>query len=528
MRLTCGSGPSCVSLRDNVWRPRLAEVARLGRRTSPPNPDADLADVMRTDALSNGYSARSLFGRHYLEHLREFIGQNLDLAGFTPIQDAITGDILQRLGFPWRSRLSHATYADALWRVSAPLIQGGEVSRWRKLEPNYIAALLADSSIATLVASQPGEGTSLLQALLRHSMLLEYASATAAIAGTEPGASLAALLRDPELIDLVNGVPLSTTWKRLLDRKVAAITGTKTIREHLDSLQTFNAPQVAALGAFRDSLEHLQGLDSEALQFLMQGTIDLASYRLDAWITSFATKRLATHARVATAGRLRRRLRLGREPQARNDCAHRGHAAAGRSGAALRARQRYRLHSRAIDDACLDRGTAAQRAARQQRRGGIEWSVCDRPVVAACARSELAARWRATGATARGAARLSIRATPARPAQGSVHRAAARARAIDRPQAGEHESAGRKHRGEQRRRRSGAESEVAGREADRDEPPAERRCDCRRSDEAEPGAGWARGLDRCRERRADCRDGLSDGSRQHVAPREHAQCSRDG
>ncbi len=283
-----------VSLRDNVWRPRLANVARLGLRTSPPNPDADLADVMRTDAQSNGYSARSLFGRHYLEHLREFIGQNLEVAGFGPIQDAVTGGILQRLGFPWRSRLSHATYADAMWRVSAPLVQDGEVSRWRKLEPNYIAAMLADSSIATLVAGQPGDRTSLLQALLRHSMLLEYASATAAIAGTEPGASLAALLRDPELIDLVNGMPRSTTWKRLLDRKVAGITGTKTIREHLDTLRSFNAPQVAALGAFRESLEHLQSLDSEALQFLMQGTIDLASYRLDAWITSFATKRLAT------------------------------------------------------------------------------------------------------------------------------------------------------------------------------------------------------------------------------------------
>src|SRR5215218_6331799 len=130
---------------------------------------------MRTDALSNGYSARSLFGRHYLEHLREFVGQNLDLAGFTPIQDAVTGGILQRLGFPWRSRLSHATYADATWRVSAPLVQSGEVSRWRKLEPNYIAILLAESSIATLIASQPSDATSLLQALLRHSMLLEYA-----------------------------------------------------------------------------------------------------------------------------------------------------------------------------------------------------------------------------------------------------------------------------------------------------------------------------------------------------------------
>jgi len=283
-----------VSLRDNVWRPRLVDVARLGRRTSPPNPDADLADVMRTDALSHDYSARSLFGRHYLEHLREFMGQNLELAGFNTIQDAVTGGILQRLGFPWRSRLSRATYADIAWRVSAPLIQGGEVSRWRGLEPNYISAMLADSSIGTLVGSQPAEGTSLLQALLRHSMLLEYANATAAIVGTEAGANLPDLLRDKELIDLVNGVPLSDTWKRQLERKISAVTGTKTIREHLDSLRTFDTPHVAALGAFRESLAHLQGLDSEALQYLMQGTIDLASYRLDAWITSFATKRLAS------------------------------------------------------------------------------------------------------------------------------------------------------------------------------------------------------------------------------------------
>ena len=46
-----------------MWRPRLSDVARLGRRTSPPDPDADLADVMRTDALSNGYNARSLFAQ---------------------------------------------------------------------------------------------------------------------------------------------------------------------------------------------------------------------------------------------------------------------------------------------------------------------------------------------------------------------------------------------------------------------------------------------------------------------------------
>ena len=279
-----------VSLRDNVWRPRLIDVARLGKRQSPPDPDADLADVMRTDALSCGYSTRSLFGRHYLQHLREFMGQNLEAAGFNAIQDAATAGILQRLGLAWRSRLSHATYADMAWRFDAPLVQSGEVSRWRKLEPNYLATLL-EPTISSLVDAQP---TSLLQALLRHSLLLEYANATALIAGSEAGANVADLLRDPELVDLVNGVPLSTTWKRLLEKKVSGITGDKTIREHLETLSRFDTPPVAALGDVRKGLEHLQSLDSEALQYLLQGTIDLASYRLDAWITSFATKRLAS------------------------------------------------------------------------------------------------------------------------------------------------------------------------------------------------------------------------------------------
>ncbi|MGH8188698.1 MAG: hypothetical protein ACREUC_19225, partial [Steroidobacteraceae bacterium] len=269
-----------VRLRDNVWRPRLNDVARLGRRTNPPDPDADLSDVMRTDGLSYGYDARTMFGRHYQEHLRAFLGQSLQAAGFNQINDALTAGILQRLGFAWRSRLSRASYAGTAWRVSAPLVQAGEISRWRKLEPNYIAELLAVPDIATLVAKQPAAGTSLLQALLRHSMLLEYAHATAAIAGTQPGANPAQLLRDRELVDLVNGEPLSVTWKRLLGTNVAGITGARTIREHLQAVTTFNTPQLSSLGAFRDALAHLQTLDSESLQYLMQGTIDLASYRL--------------------------------------------------------------------------------------------------------------------------------------------------------------------------------------------------------------------------------------------------------
>ena len=281
-----------IKLRDNIWRVRLSEVARVGRRAG--DPDADLADVMRTDAVSSAYSARTLLGRHYLQHLRALLMEDLQNSGFISTQDALTAGIVQRLGFTGRPRLARGTYAESAFGVSAPLVQSGEVSQWRALEPNYIAALLSTPHIADVINAPPITGTSLLQALLRHSMLLEYACATAAIAGTRPGASVAALLKDQELVDLVHGAPPTETWKRLLDVTVAGITGSKTIRQFLEGLTSFETPTVAALGAFRKSLAHLQGLDSEALQYLMEGTLDLAVHRLDAWVTSFATKRLAS------------------------------------------------------------------------------------------------------------------------------------------------------------------------------------------------------------------------------------------
>ena len=73
----------------------------------------------------------------------------------------------------------------------------------------------------------------------------------------------------------------------------------------------------------------------------MQGTIDLASYRLDAWITSFATKRLASMRAAQPQG-----VYVGGYGWVENlkpevDRTHRGHAAARRGSAALRTRQRH-------------------------------------------------------------------------------------------------------------------------------------------------------------------------------------------
>ena len=184
-----------IGLRDNFWRPKLDQVARVGQRQNPPDPDADLADVMRTEAFSGTYRVRSLFGRHYLQHLRAFIGEDLQAMGFIAAQDAITARPLQRLAITWRPRMAAATLAELSFALKSALVQTGEVSPWKQLEPDYIAALLAESHIDALIAARPAAdataaSTSLLQTLLRHALLREIAEAAARIAARAPGADM--------------------------------------------------------------------------------------------------------------------------------------------------------------------------------------------------------------------------------------------------------------------------------------------------------------------------------------------------
>jgi hypothetical protein len=61
-------------------------------------------------------------------------------------------------------------------------------------------------------------------------------------------------------------------------------------------------PDLKTLSDFGASLAHLKSLKVARLEHLLTGTLDLCSHRLDAWITSFATKRLAEMRKASPAG----------------------------------------------------------------------------------------------------------------------------------------------------------------------------------------------------------------------------------
>jgi len=279
------------TLSDRLWYPRTPDVPRVGRSNEPA---LDLSAVLKSDAVASSYRLRFLLGPRYIDHLRRFIGEDLTGSGWLAAQDSISRAVLNALGFAWHPWLEDATYSENEMAVSAPFVQAGDLEGVATLSPNYIAALLSDPPLpvteTTLPSGMPAPAT-LLHMLLRHSVQLEYTAAAARLVAKDGGsATVASLLRERELVNL-NAATAVTTWRMLLTRP-SGQTDNAPPATFLKALTQFDTPELKPLGELRAALAHLQGLPPAALERLLKGTLDVASHRIDAWITSVATRRL--------------------------------------------------------------------------------------------------------------------------------------------------------------------------------------------------------------------------------------------
>lgn len=278
-----------------VWRRSLARVPQVGRTGDP---DRDLLEILGMEATSQSYAARSLMGRHYLRNLWSFM--NVDVrADWWTRQEELAEVTLRSLGLTGNPRLARAVFAPEAFPLSAPLVQAGAVSETNALDPvpalgnkNYIEWLASGNTpyetIRDEAIAEP-KPTALLYLLLRHATLLEYAAAATRILERRK-LIVAAERVEPELVD-VEPDRLAPTGSRRLDRAVPGVSSQR-LGRFLQTLTTFSDPDVAELGEFRASLDHLSRLPTAPLARSFVETVDLASHRLDAWVTSFASKRL--------------------------------------------------------------------------------------------------------------------------------------------------------------------------------------------------------------------------------------------
>jgi hypothetical protein len=285
------------------WVPRVAAPRNPWERTLNRTAWRDrkedrLIALMRMEPTSSRYALLDVVG----EYARREIPAVKWTGDRAAVQAAMT-----RLGVRSASGLVNTMLGPMTAALAAPIVDSGDLSDvQRRVSPDYLrwlqmapyTAIRDQTGAPPLVPPQPRP---VLYHLMRHALLLEYAHAafrllrTARLVGEDAW-------REPEIVDASNeqSVPL-----RFLDRVDLPAAAGKPLGTYLRALLVpylqgekklpiARAPaDVRQLVEFELSLAHLQQLPAATVARLVPEALDLASHRVDAWVTSVASRRLA-------------------------------------------------------------------------------------------------------------------------------------------------------------------------------------------------------------------------------------------
>lgn len=290
------------TLRDRIWGPTAADPQAVPRITRGAAAEGTVAEILGMAPLARRIHARSALGTDYIASLWRYgplalndewrpglAGQMRDLAG--------------RLGLPnWEFGPGRVLYANRAWPLDHPWtnapggIPGGTPDRYL----NALGEPLTAPDWARVPPASDRAGlpwarwwhdlgdaltTPLLYRLARHSFLTEYARAVDLVHGTGPTER-----REPELVDTDESERTATVWRRAQRLRPGTST---TVAAHLWTSEAKARPELQPLYETVAALKALAPLPAEDLERLLAQNLDITSHRLDAWITSLATRRLA-------------------------------------------------------------------------------------------------------------------------------------------------------------------------------------------------------------------------------------------
>jgi hypothetical protein len=302
--LACLAGIMQV-LRDKVWMPSLENVPRVGwGDESDPVQKAQqaLLNLLATAPLSQDFRATVYLGADYMDQLAPFLIVDDDSRWRNMPETSQA--LMDALGVSWVPRLGMLVSSVGSVPVSLPVVgepvnSCGVWLRWLSQASGDWQALRAGAGAATKTPP-------LLYRLLRHSGLRAYADAAIKLHFREGSLNDWEHL-EPELINLFKSSP-ATLWSRLTPNTSTAWTvqvdgKTEYVGDYIRDAQRIQSdPALSGVAAFQAALSVLAQATAypdsaealgPALDRIFRQILDACSYRLDAWLTSFATRRLA-------------------------------------------------------------------------------------------------------------------------------------------------------------------------------------------------------------------------------------------
>ncbi|MGW4202015.1 hypothetical protein [Streptomyces sp. NPDC004726] len=263
-------------LHTTLWKPSVPQAPRLGAATGG-TPEHNLVRVLGSDARTREVRARSLLGGDYALWLWRFLRLRLNSGWQTTLYQE-TSQLLRGLGLPDTMPLAKAVFATGSFRLATPLATGpdgllGYLTELAGRSPDQLKA----------AADLTGGPTPLLYRLVRAGLLFEVSRAAHALGASEPV--------EPQLLDIEEGETTATLWRRLA--RPAPEAPARTLGEYLADPPATD-PATRSLRDYRTDLRSFAALPAQTAERHVAGALGLSSHRVDAWMTSFATKRLAT------------------------------------------------------------------------------------------------------------------------------------------------------------------------------------------------------------------------------------------
>jgi len=258
-----------------TWLDGVGQVPRI--RSGQSNPDLDVATVLSMSASAREFRVRYGFTAPVQWLLFHFLGW--DYSEVVARLDQETQATFGRVGFPtWRPPIGRT-----LFYPKQPLFTGDvvapELSEDLELPGfNFITGIAAASVTALnqgIVGGKP-DTPNLLYTMLRHATLVEYARVAAA------------------------GV--SFNWLEYFVFNIPSLIGT--IQNIIPFLLTLGDQVKNQASDHLNALTQLAHKPSAELERMFSETLGLVSYRLDAWISAFAYRRLDDMRRAQVASRL--------------------------------------------------------------------------------------------------------------------------------------------------------------------------------------------------------------------------------
>jgi hypothetical protein len=291
---------------EGLWARFADKPPHVGRSADP---DRDLVEVLAMDASAQSARVRRALGFDALWNVVTFSGTTLER--WDDLQRRVAKAVLEALAEQpetFDPRALYLSFAAGGATFRGPMVAEDPLSESDALPFDYVAFLRAAPPGKLRIQAPPGADNApdaLLYLMLRHAILAEYDRAARRVLANRHQ-SLRLEDREPELLEILappklgprQPPPLRTPWERF-DLRID-VTGDASLGEFLadPSRRGSAVPAgvraiLAALDAYRERFGALEGLPTAELHRLFTETVDVYSHRLDAWVTSLATRRLA-------------------------------------------------------------------------------------------------------------------------------------------------------------------------------------------------------------------------------------------